>query len=97
MHVQFCSSAGARPGFAGDAFTVCDSGMQPGQLVQLAHILPEQSVAQDIHCETRQLPNGAQTRLHLVCNKHKLNSMALPAQCVCMVCMITCDGHLHTK
>ncbi len=45
-------SAGARPGLAGDAFTVCDSGVQPGQLVQLAHFLTQKSIPQDVHCET---------------------------------------------
>ena len=53
MHSQSCiKSAGAGPGLAGDALTVCDSGMQPGQLVQLAHFLPQQRVPQDVHCET---------------------------------------------
>ena len=61
MHSQSCihnhaftvvQSAGAGPGLAGDALTVCDSGMQPGQLVQLAHFRPQQRVPQDVHCET---------------------------------------------
>jgi len=52
MHVHLYSSAGDRPGLAGDAVTVYDSGVQPGQLVQLAHFLPQQSVPQDVHCQT---------------------------------------------